>query len=87
MREEGLWSPEPESLQFCFTESGSHRRLTCRSTQFQLVHVHSRNVATTPRSGDCARDWVVKRPTDNWQHRFSNWTSTGTEPAAHKKCV
>ena len=38
------------------------------------------NVATTPRSDDCARDWVVKRPTDNWQHRFSNWTSTGIEP-------
>ncbi len=23
------------------------------------------NDATTPRSDDCARDWVVKRPTDN----------------------
>jgi hypothetical protein len=33
------------------------------------------------------RVWPSTRPTENWQHHFSYWTSTDTEPKAHTKCV
>jgi hypothetical protein len=33
------------------------------------------------------RRLVMKRLTQNWQRRFSNWTSTGTEAKARKERI
>ena len=37
MHEDGPWWPSPGNLPFCLTESGSHRRSTCRSQSLRLI--------------------------------------------------